>query len=49
LRKAGIKAPIDVHLMVSPVDPLVVDFAKAGASNISFHRKRPSTSIARFN
>ncbi len=37
LRKAGIKAPIDVHLMVSPVDPLVVDFAKAGASNISFH------------
>jgi ribulose-phosphate 3-epimerase len=37
LRKAGVKAPIDVHLMVSPVDPLVVDFAKAGASNISFH------------
>ena len=37
LRKAGIKAPIDVHLMVSPVDPLVVDFAKAGATNISFH------------
>jgi ribulose-phosphate 3-epimerase len=37
LRKAGVKAPIDVHLMVSPVDPLVVDFAKAGATNISFH------------
>jgi len=37
LRKAGIKAPIDVHLMVSPVDALVADFAKAGASNISFH------------
>jgi ribulose-phosphate 3-epimerase len=37
LRKADIKAPIDVHLMVSPVDSLVVDFAKAGATNISFH------------
>jgi ribulose-phosphate 3-epimerase len=37
LRKAGIKAPIDVHLMVSPVDSMVTDFAKAGASNISFH------------
>src|SRR6202142_1099731 len=37
LRKAGIKAPIDVHLMVSPVDQLVPDFAKAGASYISFH------------
>jgi ribulose-phosphate 3-epimerase len=37
LRKAGVTAPIDVHLMVSPVDSLVVDFAKAGASNISFH------------
>jgi ribulose-phosphate 3-epimerase len=37
LRNAGVKAPIDVHLMVSPVDPLVVDFAKAGASYISFH------------
>ena len=37
LRKAGIKAPIDVHLMISPVDPLVSDFAKAGASYISFH------------
>src|ERR1700736_3432454 len=37
LRKAGVKAPIDVHLMVSPVDALVADFAKAGATNISFH------------
>jgi ribulose-phosphate 3-epimerase len=37
LRKAGIKAPIDVHLMVSPVDQIVPDFAKAGASYISFH------------
>ena len=37
LRKAGITAPIDVHLMVSPVDPLVADFAKAGATMISFH------------
>jgi ribulose-phosphate 3-epimerase len=37
LRKAGIKATIDVHLMVSPVDALVADFAKAGATRISFH------------
>jgi ribulose-phosphate 3-epimerase len=37
LRKAGVKAPIDVHLMVSPVDAMVGDFAKAGATNISFH------------
>jgi ribulose-phosphate 3-epimerase len=37
LRKHGITAPIDVHLMVRPVDRLVVDFAKAGASWISFH------------
>ncbi len=37
LRKAGITAPIDVHLMVSPVDRLVPDFAKAGATYISFH------------
>ena len=37
LRRAGVEAPIDVHLMVSPVDPLVSDFAKAGATNISFH------------
>jgi ribulose-phosphate 3-epimerase len=37
LRKAGVVAPIDVHLMVSPVDAMVTDFAKAGATNISFH------------
>ena len=37
LRKAGIAATIDVHLMVSPVDALVTDFANAGASRISFH------------
>jgi len=37
LRKYGIKAPIDVHLMTKPVDRLIVDFAKAGASYISFH------------
>src|ERR1700731_1020146 len=37
LRRAGVKAPIDVHLMVSPVDSLVGDFAKAGATHISFH------------
>ncbi len=37
LRKAGISAPIDVHLMVTPVDALAADFAKAGASRISFH------------
>ncbi|MFN3164487.1 MAG: ribulose-phosphate 3-epimerase [Pseudohongiellaceae bacterium] len=37
LRKHGVKAPIDVHLMVSPVDQLILDFAKAGASYISFH------------
>jgi ribulose-phosphate 3-epimerase len=37
LRKAGIIAPIDVHLMVSPVDALAAEFAKAGATNISFH------------
>ena len=37
LRKHGIKAPIDVHLMVDPVDWLVPEFAEAGASWISFH------------
>ncbi len=37
LRKHGINAPIDVHLMVKPVDRIVPDFAKAGASLISFH------------
>ncbi len=37
LRKHGVQAPIDVHLMVQPVDRLVEDFAAAGASWISFH------------
>ena len=37
LRKHGVTAPIDVHLMVQPVDRIVPDFAKAGASLISFH------------
>lgn len=37
LRDYGITAPIDVHLMVSPVDSLITDFAKAGASYITFH------------
>ena len=37
LRGHGIEAPIDVHLMVSPVDRLVEDFASAGANYISFH------------
>ena len=37
LRKYGISAPVDVHLMVKPVDRIVPDFAKAGASLISFH------------
>jgi ribulose-phosphate 3-epimerase len=37
LRKAGIDAPIDVHLMVKPVDRIVPDFAKAGATWITFH------------
>ena len=37
LRRAGIKAPIDVHLMVKPVDRIVPDFAAAGATYISFH------------
>ena len=37
LRKHGITAPIDVHLMVSPVDRIVGDFAKAGATYITFH------------
>jgi ribulose-phosphate 3-epimerase len=37
LRKYGISAPIDVHLMVKPVDRIIPDFAKAGASLISFH------------
>lgn len=37
LRKHGVKVPIDVHLMVKPVDRLIGDFAEAGASYITFH------------
>ena len=37
LRSHGVKAPIDVHLMVKPVDRIIPDFAKAGASYITFH------------
>lgn len=37
LRKYGITAPIDVHLMTNPVDQLITDFANAGAANITFH------------
>ena len=37
LRDYGIEAPIDVHLMVKPVDRIIPDFAAAGASSISFH------------
>jgi ribulose-phosphate 3-epimerase len=37
LRKHGVSAPIDVHLMVSPVDRLIGDFAEAGATYITFH------------
>ncbi len=42
LRNYGVTVPIDVHLMVQPVDDLIVKFAKAGASLISFH---PEASI----
>jgi ribulose-phosphate 3-epimerase len=37
LRKHGVQAPIDVHLMVKPVDRIIPDFAAAGATFISFH------------
>ena len=37
LRKHGVTAPIDVHLMIKPVDRIVPDFASAGASYITFH------------
>lgn len=37
LREYGIKAPIDVHLMVKPVDALIIEFAKAGATHITIH------------
>ena len=37
LRKHGVSAPIDVHLMVEPVDRIIPDFAEAGATAITFH------------
>ncbi len=37
LRNYGITAPIDIHLMAQPVDNLIIDFAKAGATYITFH------------
>ena len=37
LRDHGVTAPIDVHLMVEPVDRIIPDFAEAGASMITFH------------
>jgi ribulose-phosphate 3-epimerase len=37
LRKHGVQAPIDVHLMVKPVDRIIPDFARAGATWITFH------------
>src|SRR3569623_99995 len=37
LRKHGVTAPIDVHLMVKPVDRIIPDFATAGATYITFH------------
>src|SRR3974377_1568270 len=39
LRQHGVRAPIDVHLMVRPVDRIVPDFARAGARYISFHSR----------
>ena len=48
LRNYGIEAPIDVHLMVEPVDGIIPDFAKAGASYITFHpeaSKHPDRSL----
>ena len=45
LRDFGISAPIDVHLMVEPVDALIRMFADAGASVISFHPDASTMSI----
>ena len=42
LRKHGVTAPIDVHLMVEPVDHMISEFAKAGASYITFHPEASS-------
>ena len=45
LRKHGVTADIDVHLMVKPVDRIIPDFAKAGASYITFHPEASSMLI----
>ena len=42
LRNYGIEAPIDVHLMIEPVDRIIPDFAKAGADYITFHPEASS-------
>ena len=47
LRGHGVTAPIDVHLMVEPVDALVPMFARAGASHVSFHPRPAATCTAR--
>jgi ribulose-phosphate 3-epimerase len=49
LRKAKITAPIDVHLMVTPVDPLVTDLPKRARPTSAFIRKPHSMSIAPFS
>ena len=46
LRKHGVTAPIDVHLMVSPVDRIVGDFAAAGATYITFHPEARPTRVS---
>merc|ERR1719198_2433167 len=47
LKKYGIEAPIDVHLMVSPVDAIIGDFAAAGADYITFHPEATTHITAR--
>ena len=47
LRKHGVTAPIDVHLMVRPVDALIDSFAEAGASWITFHPEASTMLIGR--
>ena len=45
LRDYSVEAPIDIHLMVKPVDRMIPDFAKAGAAYITFHPEASITSI----
>ena len=47
LRKFGITAPIDVHLMVKPVDRIIPDFAAAGATFITFHPEASEHVVSR--